>query len=147
MWGRPGSSESESMVNIDWDPGKIQTPHWCRFRTAEPQTSTPLAKKKLPLIISGFSVIPLLYKSSVTHYLHARLHSSKSDSSKFFPMDGRPSSLWRNRTQTCAVFQKSGTVEKVLFDLTSRSIATMRLSLWRRHDTEIPVVIPHLSHL
>ena len=75
----------------------------------------------MPSVISGFSVIPVSYKSSVTHYLYARLHSSsKSDSSKILP-DGRTLFLVNvppdaTERELVLFFKKSGTVEKVLFD-------------------------------
>jgi ribosomal RNA-processing protein 7 len=74
-----------------------------------------------PSVISGFNVIPVSYKSSVTHYLYARLHSSsKSDSSKILPA-GRTLFLVNvppdaTERELVMFFQKSGTVEKVLFD-------------------------------
>ena len=78
-------------------------------------------KMGMPSVISGFSVIPVSYKSSVTHYLYARLHSSsKSDSSKILP-DGRTLFLVNvppdaTERELVLFFKKSGTVEKVLFD-------------------------------
>jgi ribosomal RNA-processing protein 7 len=74
----------------------------------------------MPSVISGFSVIPVSYKSS-THYLYARLHSSsKSDSGKILP-DGRTLFLVNvppdaTERELVLFFKKSGTVEKVLFD-------------------------------
>ena len=75
----------------------------------------------MPSVISEFSVIPVSYKSSVIHYLYARLHSSpKSDSSKIFP-DGRTLFLVNvppdaTERELVLFFKKSGTVEKVVFD-------------------------------
>jgi ribosomal RNA-processing protein 7 len=75
----------------------------------------------VPSVVSGFSVIPVIYKSSVTHYLYARLHSSsKSDSSKILP-DGRTLFLVNvppdaTERELVLFFKKSGTVEKVIFD-------------------------------
>ena len=75
----------------------------------------------MPSVISGFSVIPVSYKSSVTHYLYARSHSSsKSDSSKILP-DGRTLFLVNvppdaTERELVLFFKKSGTVEKVIFD-------------------------------
>ena len=75
----------------------------------------------MPSVISGFSVIPVSYKSSVTHYLYARLHSSsKSDSCKILP-EGRTLFLVNvppdaTERELVLFFKKSGTVEKVLFD-------------------------------
>ena len=71
--------------------------------------------------VTGFSVIPISYKSSVTHYLYARLHSSsKSDSNKILP-EGRTLFLVNvppdaTERELVLFFKKSGTVEKVLFD-------------------------------
>ena len=75
----------------------------------------------MPSVISGFSVIPVSYRSSVTHYIYARFHSSsKSDSSKILP-DGRTLFLVNvppdaTERELVLFFKKSGTVEKVLFD-------------------------------
>ena len=75
----------------------------------------------IPLVISGFSVILVSYKSSVTHYLYARSHSSsKSNSSKTLP-DGRTLFLVNvppdaTERELVLFFKSSGTVEKVLFD-------------------------------
>ncbi|KAF8806163.1 hypothetical protein BYT27DRAFT_7168477 [Phlegmacium glaucopus] len=76
----------------------------------------------IPSVISGFSVIPVSYKSSVTHYLYARSHasSSKSDSSKTLP-DGRTLFLVNvppdaTERELVMFFKNSGTVEKVVFD-------------------------------
>ena len=74
-----------------------------------------------PSVISGFSVIPVSYKSSLTHYLYARSHSSsKSDSSKTLP-DGRTLFLVNvppdaTERELVMFFKNSGTVEKVVFD-------------------------------
>ena len=76
----------------------------------------------MPSVISGFSVIPVSYKSSVTHYIYARFHSSssKSDSSKILP-NGRTLFLVNvppdaTERELVLFFKKSGTVERVLFD-------------------------------
>jgi ribosomal RNA-processing protein 7 len=75
----------------------------------------------IPSVISGFSVIPVSYKSSLTHYLYARSHSSsKSDSSKTLP-DGRTLFLVNvppdaTERELVMFFKNSGTVEKVVFD-------------------------------
>ena len=75
----------------------------------------------IPSVISGFSIIPVSYNSSVTHYLYARSHSSsKSDSSKTLP-EGRTLFLVNvppdtTERELVMFFKKSGTVEKVLFD-------------------------------
>ncbi|KAF8165777.1 ribosomal RNA-processing protein 7-domain-containing protein [Crassisporium funariophilum] len=75
----------------------------------------------IPSLISGFSVIPITYNSSTTHYLYARSHSStKSDSRKALP-DGRTLFLVNvppdaTERELVMFFKHSGTVEKVLFD-------------------------------
>ena len=76
----------------------------------------------MPSVINGFSVIPVSYKSSVTHYIYARFHSSssKSDSSKILP-NGRTLFLVNvppdaTERELVLFFKKSGTVERVLFD-------------------------------
>lgn len=74
-----------------------------------------------PSVISGFSVIPVSYKSSTTHYIYVRSHSSsKSDSNKTLP-DGRTLFLVNvppdaTERELVMFFKNSGTVEKVLFD-------------------------------
>jgi ribosomal RNA-processing protein 7 len=76
---------------------------------------------EIPSNISGFSVIPVLYNSSTTHYLYARPHaSSKSDSRKVLP-EGRTLFLVNLPPDTTdrelvLFFKHSGTVEKVIFD-------------------------------
>ena len=45
------------------------------------------------ILISGFNVIPVSYKSFVTHYLYARSHSSPKLHSSKIPPDGRFSCL------------------------------------------------------
>jgi len=76
----------------------------------------------IPSVISGFSIIPVSYKSSVTHYLYARSHSSsKSDSSKTLLPDGRTLFLVNvppdaTERELVVFFKNSGTVEKVIFD-------------------------------
>ena len=92
--------------------------------TTQSQTSCELQLAKnmgMPSVISGFSIIPVSYKSPITHYIYARLHSSsKSDSSKILP-DGRTLFLVNvppdaTERELVLFFKKSGTVEKVLFD-------------------------------
>jgi len=76
---------------------------------------------EIPSNISGFSVIPVLYNSSTTHYLYARPHaSSKSDSRNVLP-EGRTLFLVNLPPDTTdrelvLFFKHSGTVEKVIFD-------------------------------
>ena len=76
---------------------------------------------EVPSNISGFSVIPVLYNSSTSHYLYARAHaSSKSDSRKALP-EGRTLFLVNLPPDTTdrelvLFFKHSGTVEKVIFD-------------------------------
>ncbi|KAF8967418.1 ribosomal RNA-processing protein 7-domain-containing protein [Flammula alnicola] len=74
----------------------------------------------IPSNISGFSVIPILYNSSTTHYLYARSHTSKSDSHKVLP-EGRTLFLVNlppdaTERELVMFFKHSGTVEKVIFD-------------------------------
>lgn len=79
----------------------------------------------VPSSISGFSVIPVLYKNSVTHYLYARSHAtSKSHSSKVLPK-GRSLFLVNlppdaTERELVLFFKHSGTVEKVIFDFDIR---------------------------
>ncbi|KIM36102.1 hypothetical protein M413DRAFT_449419 [Hebeloma cylindrosporum] len=76
---------------------------------------------EIPSNISGFSVIPVLYNSSTTHYLYARAHaSSKSNSRKVLP-EGRTLFLVNvppdaTERELVLFFKHSGTVEKVIFD-------------------------------
>ncbi|KAF5322933.1 hypothetical protein D9619_000256 [Psilocybe cf. subviscida] len=74
----------------------------------------------IPTSISGFSVIPILYNSSTTHYLYARSHTSKGDARKALP-DGRTLFLVNlppdaTERELVMFFRNSGTVEKVIFD-------------------------------
>ena len=96
-----------------------------------PETNNKLAQNKngrlgqknmgIPSAISGFSVIPVSYKPSITHYIYARSHSSsKSNSSKILP-DGRTLFLVNvppdaTERELVMFFKNSGTVERVLFD-------------------------------
>ncbi|KJA29621.1 hypothetical protein HYPSUDRAFT_60480 [Hypholoma sublateritium FD-334 SS-4] len=74
----------------------------------------------IPSNISGFSVIPVQYNSSTTHYLYARSHASKSGSNTVLP-DGRTLFLVNlppdaTERELVLFFKHSGTVEKVIFD-------------------------------
>ncbi|KAF8184788.1 ribosomal RNA-processing protein 7-domain-containing protein [Pholiota molesta] len=74
----------------------------------------------IPSSVSGFSVIPVQYNTSTTHYLYARSHVSKADSRKVLP-DGRTLFLVNlppdtTERETVLFFKHSGTVEKVIFD-------------------------------
>ncbi|KAH9482217.1 Ribosomal RNA-processing protein 7-like protein A [Psilocybe cubensis] len=74
----------------------------------------------IPSNISGFSVIPVLYNSSTTHYLYARSHTSKGLSNKVLP-EGRTLFLVNlppdaTERELVLFFKHSGTVEKVVFD-------------------------------
>ncbi|PPQ70808.1 hypothetical protein CVT26_014052 [Gymnopilus dilepis] len=75
----------------------------------------------IPANISGFSVIPILYKSSVTHYIYARAHAtSKARSIKLLP-EGRTLFLVNlppdaTERELVLFFKHAGTVEKVVFD-------------------------------
>ncbi|KAF8906730.1 ribosomal RNA-processing protein 7-domain-containing protein [Gymnopilus junonius] len=75
----------------------------------------------IPSSISGFSVIPILYKNSATHCLYARSHAaSKSHSAKILPQ-GRTLFLVNlppdtTERELVLFFKHAGTVEKVIFD-------------------------------
>ncbi|PPQ78911.1 hypothetical protein CVT25_002371 [Psilocybe cyanescens] len=74
----------------------------------------------IPSNISGFSVIPILYNASTTHYLYARSHTSKGHSNKVLP-EGRTLFLVNlppdtTERELVLFFKHSGTVEKVIFD-------------------------------
>jgi ribosomal RNA-processing protein 7 len=74
----------------------------------------------IPSNISGFSVFPILYISSTTHYLYARSHTSKGDGRSALP-DGRTLFLVNlppdaTERELVMFFRNSGTVEKVIFD-------------------------------
>ena len=74
----------------------------------------------IPSNISGFSVIPVQYNSSATHYLYARSHASKSSANTVLP-DGRTLFLVNlppdaTERELVLFFKHSGTVEKVIFD-------------------------------
>ncbi|KAG6880709.1 hypothetical protein C0993_005075, partial [Termitomyces sp. T159_Od127] len=75
----------------------------------------------LPTTINGFTVVPVIYSSSSTHYIYARSHvGSKKASQKSLP-EGRtlflsnipPDATERELSQ---LFKQSGTIERVVFD-------------------------------
>ncbi|KAF9527973.1 ribosomal RNA-processing protein 7-domain-containing protein, partial [Crepidotus variabilis] len=82
----------------------------------------------LPSNISGFTVLPVLYSSTVTHYLYIRAHSSSSKpraegstNQKDVLPSGRTLFLVNvppdaTERELVLFFKHAGTVEKVLFD-------------------------------
>ncbi|KDR73430.1 hypothetical protein GALMADRAFT_269664 [Galerina marginata CBS 339.88] len=74
----------------------------------------------VPSNLSGFSVIPILYNASTTHYLYARSHAQSKSPSKMLP-EGRTLFLVNlppdtTERELVLFFKHSGTVEKVAFD-------------------------------
>lgn len=82
-----------------------------------------------PMNISGFSVIPLYYNSTATHYLYARSHFSPKGKRKNSASSRKQNDLPDERTlflvnvppdaterELVLFFKHAGTVEKVLFD-------------------------------
>lgn len=83
----------------------------------------------IPTSISGFSVLPILYKSSTTHYLYARSHISKGDARKALP-DERTLFLVNlppdaTERELVMFFRNSGTVEKVIFDFDVKELQNL----------------------
>ncbi|KAJ7757063.1 ribosomal RNA-processing protein 7-domain-containing protein [Mycena metata] len=76
----------------------------------------------LPSSIAGFSVLPISYTGTSTHYLYARSHTgSKKNASQTLP-DGRTLFLVNvppdaTERELVLLFKGCGTVEKVVFDL------------------------------
>ncbi|KAF4619834.1 hypothetical protein D9613_004817 [Agrocybe pediades] len=95
----------------------------------------------LPTQISGFQVLPVLYKSSsaassskskssssTTHYLYARAHAASSNSKSQLP-EGRTLFLVNlppdtTERELVLFFKNSGTVEKVIFDFEVQELTT-----------------------
>lgn len=82
-----------------------------------------------PTTINGFTILPITYSSSATHYLYLRQHTGskkKNSLSKNFP-EGRtlflvnvpPDATDRELT---LLFKHCGTVERVLFDIDSEEL-------------------------
>src|SRR6266540_530371 len=82
-----------------------------------------------PLHISGFSVIPVRYNSTATHYLYARSHFSTKGKSKQDASSHQQNGLPDGRTlflvnvppdaterDLVLFFKHAGTVERILFD-------------------------------
>ncbi|KAH0582740.1 hypothetical protein H2248_010654 [Termitomyces sp. 'cryptogamus'] len=75
----------------------------------------------LPTSLNGFTVVPVTYSSSSTHYIHARSHVGSKKASQSSLPEGRtlfltnvpPDATERELSQ---LFKQSGTVERVLFD-------------------------------
>ncbi|KAJ7507317.1 ribosomal RNA-processing protein 7-domain-containing protein [Mycena galericulata] len=76
----------------------------------------------LPSSVAGFSVLPVSYAATSTHYIYARPHvGSKKNASQTLP-DGRTLFLVNvppdaTERELVLLFKGSGTVEKVVFDL------------------------------
>jgi len=76
----------------------------------------------LPSTVGGFSVLPVSYAGTSTHYIYARPHAaSKKNASQTLP-DGRTLFLVNvppdaTERELVLLFKGSGTVEKVVFDL------------------------------
>ncbi|KAF7342027.1 Ribosomal RNA-processing protein 7 like protein [Mycena venus] len=76
----------------------------------------------LPSSVAGFSVLPVSYAGSSTHYIYARSHTgSKKNVSQALP-DGRTLFLVNvppdaTERELVLLFKGCGTVEKVVFDL------------------------------
>ncbi|KAJ7031605.1 ribosomal RNA-processing protein 7-domain-containing protein [Mycena alexandri] len=76
----------------------------------------------LPSSIAGFSVLPISYTGTSTHYLYARSHTgSKKNASQILP-EGRTLFLVNvppdaTERELVLLFKGCGTVEKVVFDL------------------------------
>ncbi|GLB34286.1 putative ribosomal RNA-processing protein 7 (RRP7) [Lyophyllum shimeji] len=76
----------------------------------------------LPTSISGFTVVPVSYSSSSTHYIYVRSHAGSKKAAQNDLPEGRtlfmvnvpPDSTDRELAQ---LFKRCGTVEKVIFDL------------------------------
>ncbi|KAG6854269.1 hypothetical protein C0991_008962 [Blastosporella zonata] len=76
----------------------------------------------LPTSLNGFTVVPVTYSSSSTHYIYARSHSGSKKAANIVLPEGRtlflcnvpPDATERELSQ---LFKQSGTVEKVIFDL------------------------------
>ena len=79
----------------------------------------------LPSSVAGFTVLPLSYSGSSTHYLYARPHSgSKKAKGNVLP-EGRTLFLANippdaTEREIVVLFKYCGTVERVIFDLDSR---------------------------
>ncbi|KAF9480187.1 hypothetical protein BDN70DRAFT_877942 [Pholiota conissans] len=74
----------------------------------------------IPSNVSGFTVLPIKYSSTATHYLYARSHVSKADARKVLP-EGRTLFLVNvppdaTERELVLFFKHSGTVEKVIFN-------------------------------
>jgi len=82
-----------------------------------------------PLHISGFSVIPVYYNSTATHYLYARSHFSTKGKHKNDASSRKQNDLPDGRTlflvnvppdaterELVLFFKHAGTVEKIIFD-------------------------------
>lgn len=76
----------------------------------------------LPTSLNGFTIVPVTYSESSTHYIYARSHvGSKKASQKSLP-EGRtlflsnipPDATERELSQ---LFKQSGTIERVVFDV------------------------------
>ncbi|KAG5653362.1 hypothetical protein H0H81_000863 [Sphagnurus paluster] len=76
----------------------------------------------LPTSLSGFTVVPVTYSSSSTHYIYVREHTGSKKAAHNALPDGRtlfmvnvpPDATERELGQ---LFKQCGTVEKVIFDL------------------------------
>ncbi|KAJ6525466.1 ribosomal RNA-processing protein 7-domain-containing protein [Mycena vulgaris] len=76
----------------------------------------------LPSSVAGFTILPVSYTGTSTHYIYARSHvGSKKQASRALP-DGRTLFLVNvppdaTERELVLLFKSSGTVEKVIFDL------------------------------
>ncbi|KAF5388420.1 hypothetical protein D9615_000848 [Tricholomella constricta] len=76
----------------------------------------------LPTSLGGFTVVPVSYSSSSTHYIYVRAHAGSKKAAKNALPDGRtlfmvnipPDATERELSQ---LFKHCGTVERVIFDL------------------------------
>ncbi|KAG6845489.1 hypothetical protein H0H87_008386 [Tephrocybe sp. NHM501043] len=76
----------------------------------------------LPTSLNGFTVVPVTYSASSTHYIYARSHAGSKKTINSLLPEGRTLFLCNvppdaTERELSLLFKQSGTIEKIIFDL------------------------------